>query len=139
MASSESAIGTPGQSASAASVGGAASSLNESPSGSSAAVSGVLSADEELQRDWEAFGRQELYEVPTEQELRDLISSRHRSRGERERRKRLKRNRQLLERMRTAAVAGLQESQKAKARVSSEDSKARANALSGGSMACRLE
>ena len=63
---------------------------------------GVLSADEELQREWQAFGRSELYEEPTEQELRDIGSSRHRSRGERSRRKRLKRNRQLLERMRNA-------------------------------------
>ena len=105
MASSAAATGTAVQSVSTTCIGGAASSSNESPSGSGAAVSGVLSADEELQRDWEVFGRPELYEVPTEQELRDLGDSRNRGRGERERRKRLKRNRQLLERMRKAEKA----------------------------------
>ena len=94
-----------GQSVSMASVGGAASPSAESASGSGAVVLELLSADEELQREWEVFGRPELYEAPAVQELRDLASSRHRSRGERERRKRLKRNRQLLERMKKAEPA----------------------------------
>jgi hypothetical protein len=94
-----------GQSVSMASVGGAASPSAESASGSGAVVLELLSADEELQREWEVSGRPELYEAPAVQELRDLASSCHRSRGERERRKRLKRNRQLLERMKKAEPA----------------------------------
>ena len=40
----------------------------EKPPVSGATAAEVLTADEELQRDWEVFGLPELYEAPTEQE-----------------------------------------------------------------------
>ena len=101
-ASSEAATEAAEQSAATSSIGGAASSSADNPSSNGVAVAELLSADEELQHDWEVFGKPELYEAPTEQELRDIDSSRHRSRGERARRKRLQRNRKLIERMRNA-------------------------------------
>ena len=58
-------------------------------------ASDLLTADEELQCDWQAFGRPELYEEPKPQELRDLSDRRNRGKGERARRKRLQRNRKL--------------------------------------------
>ena len=47
--------------------------------------------DEALRAAWEEFGRQDLYNAPVEQELRDLGDLRHRRRGERSQRRRLKR------------------------------------------------
>ena len=54
-----------------------------------------MSADEQLRQEWDIFGRPGGYEAPGEQELRDLTDARHRKRGEKAQRKRLKRNRQL--------------------------------------------
>ena len=59
-----------------------------------------MSADEQLQQDWECFGRPEGYEAASEQEVRDLADRRDCKRGEATQRKRLKRSRQQLERER---------------------------------------
>ena len=58
--------------------------------------------DEELKLAWSVFGRADGYEVPGKQELRDLADAKNRGRGQKAQRKRLKRNRQLLERERAA-------------------------------------
>ncbi len=61
-----------------------------------------MTADEQLQQDWDLFGRADGYEAAEEQELRDLADPRHRKRGQKTQRARLKRNRQQLERERLA-------------------------------------
>ena len=55
---------------------------------------------------WSVFGRADGYEAPGEQELRDLTDARNRGRGQKAQHKRLKRNRQLLERERAVEQAG---------------------------------
>ena len=59
-------------------------------------------ADEALKLAWDVLGRPDGYEAPSEQEMRDLTDARNRGRGQKAQRKRLKRNRQLLERERAA-------------------------------------
>ena len=67
---------------------------------SASTAASAMSANEQLQQDWEVHGRAAGYEPPGEQELRDLSDPRSRKRGEQTQRARLKRNRQQLERER---------------------------------------
>ena len=60
--------------------------------------------DAELKLAWGVFGRPDGYEAPTEQETRDLGDARNRARGMKAQRKRLKRNRQQLERERSVEL-----------------------------------
>ena len=54
--------------------------------------------DTELQHAWKRLGRPSGYDAPGEQELKDLASNHNQKRGERQKKRRLKANWQLLER-----------------------------------------
>ena len=53
--------------------------------------------DTELQHAWKRLGRPSGYDAPGEQELKDLASNHNQKRGERQKKRRLKANWQLLE------------------------------------------
>ena len=84
------------------SAGGAASFEQPSASIGTAAASEPMDVEEQLRQEWRLLGRPAGYEAPPVQELRDLADSRHRKRGQKAQRARLKRNRQQLERERLA-------------------------------------
>ena len=94
----------PGPSASTSSLGGTASFPSPMAPSTGATVPNLTSADVALRLEWEVLGRAAGYDAPTAQELSDLADPRHRKRGEKAQRKRIKRCRQKLEREQEAKL-----------------------------------